>query len=371
MNELPNPLTDATCDLRAFPFMPLDVVRLRDSDIAALSTAEEFRAAVLLWCASWHQVPAASLPDDDRVLAQLAGYGRVVAEWRKVRTGALRGWVKCSDGRLYHAVVAEKARDAWTAKHEQRYKTECARIKKHNQRHHTEIEFPTFEEFLSPDYRDPVPRDKRKLSQGTGDKRPSGQTGGVPHDVLGETSSKGQGEGQGNINTSGGGTARGDGDAPADDQPNAAAAFVEILRKEGVSVAASDERIAAWPLRGATHDDVLSAVAAARRRRAKDNSTQPINVGLIDTVLDDAIAARSANAGGTPRTGGDWWRSWAGIVEHGRQLDHEQGPDEHPFEFKLRVFRAAGDGPWWDEHNRAFRNTAGPVAVGALLGEGR
>ncbi|KUZ78484.1 hypothetical protein WI37_11115 [Burkholderia ubonensis] len=143
------------------------------------------------------------------------------------------------------------------------------------------------------------------------------------------------------------------------------------MRKEGVSVAASDERIAAWPLRGATHDDVLSAVAAARRRRAKDNSTQPINVGLIDTVLDDAIAARSANAGGTPRTGGDWWRSWAGIVERGRQLGHEQGPDEHAFEFKLRVFRAAGDGPWWDEHNRAFRNSAGPVAAGALLGEGR
>ncbi|WP_236577873.1 YdaU family protein [Burkholderia glumae] len=63
--------------------MPLDVVRLRDSDIAALSSADEFRSAVMLWCASWHQVPAASLPDDDRVLAQLAGYGRVVTEWKR------------------------------------------------------------------------------------------------------------------------------------------------------------------------------------------------------------------------------------------------------------------------------------------------
>ena len=26
---------------------------------------------MLLWCASWHQVPAASLPDDDIVLARL------------------------------------------------------------------------------------------------------------------------------------------------------------------------------------------------------------------------------------------------------------------------------------------------------------
>ncbi|WP_338129699.1 HNH endonuclease [Burkholderia glumae] len=116
MMDLPNPLTDPTCDLRSFAFMPLDVVRLRDSDIAALSSADEFRSAVMLWCASWHQVPAASLPDDDRVLAQLAGYGRVVTEWKKVHVGALRGWVKCSDGRLYPPVVAAHARRVWPIK---------------------------------------------------------------------------------------------------------------------------------------------------------------------------------------------------------------------------------------------------------------
>ena len=38
---------------------------------------------------------------------------------------------------------------------------------------------------------------------------------------------------------------------------------------------------------------------------------------------------------------------------------------------RRRLFDAAGDGPWWDDHNRAFRNTAGPVAAGALMGEGR
>ncbi|AJY38686.1 YdaU family protein [Burkholderia humptydooensis] len=169
------------------------------------------------------------------------------------------------------------------------------------------------------------------------------------------------------VNHSGGGTAQ----AVADDAQNAAAAFVEILRTSGVSVAASDECVANWPLRGATREDVLTAVATARQRRAKDGSTQPINVGFLDRILSDAIAARSSNAGGAPRVAGDWWRSWAGIVERARQLGHEQGPDEHAFEFKLRVFRAAGDGPWWDDHNRAFRNSAGPVAAGALLGEGR
>lgn len=165
--DFPEPLTPSDCDLRDFPFMPLDVQRLRDSDLAALESPECCWSAVLLWCASWHQVPAASLPDDDRVLAQLAGFGRVVKEWQRVRDGALRGWIVCADGRLYHPVVAAKACDAWESKFQARWKSECARIKKHNQRHGTTITFPTLDEFLSPDYRDPVPRDKRKVSQGT------------------------------------------------------------------------------------------------------------------------------------------------------------------------------------------------------------
>jgi len=89
--HVPTPLTPADCDLRDFQFMPLDVVRLRDSDIAVLVSGEEFRSAVMLWCAAWHQVPAASLPNDDRLLSQLAGYGRAVGEWEKVKAGALRG----------------------------------------------------------------------------------------------------------------------------------------------------------------------------------------------------------------------------------------------------------------------------------------
>lgn len=182
-------MTPADCDLRDFVFMPLDVVRLRDSDLAALEDPAACWGAVLLWCASWHQLPAASLPHDDRILAQLAGFGRVVKEWMKIRGGALRGWVLCSDERLYHPVVAEKAIEAWQGKLEQRWKTECARIKKHNQRYQTNIPFPTFEEFLSSGKTKLVPRDKSIESPETGDERPG--------DVPSETPSKGQGEGQG------------------------------------------------------------------------------------------------------------------------------------------------------------------------------
>ncbi|WP_436312985.1 hypothetical protein [Variovorax sp. LjRoot84] len=131
--------------------MPLDVARLRDSDLASDESPEACWAAVLIWAASWHQVPAASIPDNDNWIAKQAGYaqrGKIAKEWAAVRPGALRGWVLCSDGRYYHPVVAEKARDAWKSKLEQRWKSESARIKKHNQRHGTSIPCLEFDAWI-------------------------------------------------------------------------------------------------------------------------------------------------------------------------------------------------------------------------------
>lgn len=126
MSDLPEPLTPPDCDLRDFPFMPLEVSRLRDSDLASLPDAEARWANIMSWSASWHQVPAASLPDDDAALCRLLGYGRDVKTWLKVRAaGGLRGWVKCSDGRLYHPVVAEKAIDAHERKVTQRKRSKA------------------------------------------------------------------------------------------------------------------------------------------------------------------------------------------------------------------------------------------------------
>ena len=210
-----HPLVPADVDLRDFAFMPLDVVRLRDSDLAALEEPATCWAAVLLWCASWHQLPAASLPDDDRVLANLAGFGRVVREWAKVKEGALRGWVRCSDGRLYHPVVAEKALDAWRSKQAQRWRTECGRIKKHNQRHKLEgsdaIPFPEFDDWLSQG----CPQGQPLPVPGTKPPR--------PREVPGETGSKGQGEGQGQ--------GQGQGDLKGANAPSAPAASPAVAAR--------------------------------------------------------------------------------------------------------------------------------------------
>ncbi|MDH1865711.1 YdaU family protein [Pseudomonas chengduensis] len=133
-SDLPAPLVPADVDLRGLPFMPLDVNRLRDSDLAIEASGDEFRAAVLLWCASWNQVPAGSLPDAEQALAAYAGFGRDLKSWKKVRAGALRGFVKCSDGRLYHPVVAEKAIDAWAQRVEHRAAKESENKRKEKER---------------------------------------------------------------------------------------------------------------------------------------------------------------------------------------------------------------------------------------------
>jgi len=112
--DRPEPLTPPDCDLRSsgMLFMPLDVGRLMDSDLFAIANGEEFKAAMALYAKSWMQVPAASLPNDDRVLAHLAG-GFTPRRWQKIKAVALRGWILCTDGRLYHPVIAELAHDAW------------------------------------------------------------------------------------------------------------------------------------------------------------------------------------------------------------------------------------------------------------------
>jgi hypothetical protein len=108
----PAPLVPADVDLRDFQGMWIDTDRLLRSDTWVLGTGDEKAAAMSLWLESWHQVPAASLPSHDRILAKLSQSER----WAKSREHALRGWVACSDGRLYHPVVAEKALEAWIEK---------------------------------------------------------------------------------------------------------------------------------------------------------------------------------------------------------------------------------------------------------------
>ena len=127
MSDLPEPLVPAEVDLRDFKFMPLELDRLRRSRawLKASRRPELGFYMLNLWAASWHELPCASLEDDDDVLASLALCDP--RKWAKVRDDVLYGWVKCSDGKFYHPVVAEKAMESWQKKTNQRQRTDAAR----------------------------------------------------------------------------------------------------------------------------------------------------------------------------------------------------------------------------------------------------
>lgn len=113
---LPDPLVPADVDLRGYEFMPYYGDRLRDSDLNSRATDAEYRAAHNLWWASWKQVPASSLPDDDITLCKLADLGRDLKTWKQVRPRALHGFCLCSDGRLYHRVLSSIALESFEAR---------------------------------------------------------------------------------------------------------------------------------------------------------------------------------------------------------------------------------------------------------------
>ena len=93
--------------------MKLDVGALLNSTFnTTTSNDTAWRAAMTLWCRAWHQVPGGSLPADDAALCHLAGLGRDVKTWKRIKTGALHGFALCDDGRLYHGFLCKMAMEA-------------------------------------------------------------------------------------------------------------------------------------------------------------------------------------------------------------------------------------------------------------------
>lgn len=111
MTALPDPLTPPDCDLRGNEWMPLHGNRMLGSKFWGLArrNPKAGLVAIRLWWTCFNQVPAASLPNDDFDLAELAGFGEDLKSWRAVKEIALHGFILCSDGRIYHPFVAEEA----------------------------------------------------------------------------------------------------------------------------------------------------------------------------------------------------------------------------------------------------------------------
>lgn len=125
-DQLPAPLTPADCDLRGLAWMPLNINALKGSKTWMRCKRDPSLAFYLinLWCAAWHELPAASLDDEDDFLCDVAQCSPRI--WPKVRDVLLSSWIRCSDGRIYHPYVATEALKSWELKQSHRARTEAA-----------------------------------------------------------------------------------------------------------------------------------------------------------------------------------------------------------------------------------------------------
>lgn len=113
----PAPLTPADCDLTAFDWFPLKHKRLTRSAWWLRASDRAKALNIDLWCAAYEEVPAASLPDDDVALSEIAGFGRRdLTAWLAIKEEVLAPWTLCSDGRWYHETLAEVANEAWASR---------------------------------------------------------------------------------------------------------------------------------------------------------------------------------------------------------------------------------------------------------------
>jgi hypothetical protein len=153
MSDLPQPLTPPDCDLRGYDYMPLFGHRLFNSDFYNMATDAHFRAAIRLWWAAWQQCPAGSVPDDERLQARLVGVHW--RSWRSLAPLLLQSWTKCADGRLYHPLLSEIAKEVFERRQKER--TRKANYRKNKD---TEVSCPTGQDADGDG-------DKKDLSHGT------------------------------------------------------------------------------------------------------------------------------------------------------------------------------------------------------------
>ncbi|CAH0447279.1 hypothetical protein LMG10661_03345 [Ralstonia syzygii subsp. syzygii] len=356
MSELPSPLTPADCDLREFHFMPLEVKRLLSSETWILGTGDERAAAITLWLESWHQVPAASLPSDDRMLAHLSQ----CKNWRKVKEHALRGWVKCADGKLYHPVVAEKALEAWISKLLSSMSGTAGNAKRWGIVVDTEavkgqiIEAVRLLQAITPQSEWLRKKQVLAITVGSGgESHPEQKTVAPRHEKTSPPDESGigprslnlstpdrnrEGERDRDIKTKGieaqQHNHRGQSRALPDDVPDPPERHVQVavlLRSLGVRPMTGSHPLAAvFANAGATDAQLRAAVDIARQRKP---SPEPIPPGYLQPILQDILAPPVARPTATAAAR-DADRAHTIAVLTGRSNDHER--TAHTFDVEAR-----------------------------------
>jgi len=299
-DSLPEPLTPADCDLRGLPYMPLDVIRLLDSDMFAETTGDEFKAAVALWCKSWTQVPAASLPNKDKVLAHLSGNAE---KWKRIKEGAMRGWILCSDDRWYHPVVAEKALAALPGREEFNHKRSAEAERKAREREDRKALFELLKRHgITPEWNVSTKALRGLAAQFLSQQPPEQVTDKERDMSQGVTVCKGEGEKKGEL-TSKNQSSSSQPPTPRDDDPPRESPaspvttsarnqqITALLCAQDIVTTSQNPFVLAWSESPGVTDEVLN-VAILRAKAAKPGESIPVK--YLSRIVDQLLAEQAA-----------------------------------------------------------------------------
>ncbi len=128
MTELPPPPpVPPDLDLRSYPWFSLPVAEVTKGRWWLTATPSARGVMLTLLCEAWHQIPAASLPNDRRSWTKL---GQVPSKTGRLMAEIMSEWVLCSDGRLYHPMLAKIAAITLETSNSKAHRTQAARAQR-------------------------------------------------------------------------------------------------------------------------------------------------------------------------------------------------------------------------------------------------
>jgi hypothetical protein len=351
MTGLPAPLTPPDCVLRDFQFMPMDVQRLLKSDTWVLGSGDERAAAMTLWLESWHQVPAGSLPKQDKMLAPPFPGQFEVEKGQGTRFARLVGSVR-------RTTLSRSRRRKSFGSVDRKLSNSISGANGNAKRWGVDIDTRQVREQFSlavSMLHDIAPQSKtlkKKIvvtfGMGSPPESPPERDLLSPPESSGDR--KGQGQGQGLLTTkasgSGESTVHGREHAravaplplpmretpPLSDDP--AVQISVMLRRLNVDAPFTHPAVIDWASAGIPHEVLQAAVEKARKRRGKADVELHANylVGIVHDILNPPEKATTPAA--PPST---WQNSAKGIERKGKSIGLEQGPNELIRDYAARI----------------------------------
>lgn len=112
---------------------------------------------------------------------------------------------------------------------------------------------------------------------------------------------------------------------PPDPIQSRALELVAMLRQRGAAISAGNPHVNHWAEIGVTDAQALSALETAEQRRSDTGSVQPVNAGLLNAIIDDALNPQRSRPAGRRSIHDERTETIAALTGRRNHEQHESG----------------------------------------------